>query len=649
MNSKTDFDAILSGQPTIVSHPGASQYNAGGIAACGLASLNFVRVAFARVEAGIIGRRLVEDLVSRQTSEEIIHICSRWQSNGHLEVEDIAQVPLFERALELESSTFNVPSFDHFLAMLSSLESLPQQHAAIVITRPPEIVSCLKLPIEVTSEKSGVVFVIFDSHPRPSHPDGAGLIINASVAAAAAHLDNLLKVDGGLLADHGLQWQTQLLANFSGHCFIPKSQPVNTLSEMTKSVMDSSLAVLAKQAEVDELRIQIAALMRDRQSLELELNESRARLRTAKHASKDKSSSRSSYRDAVNVVQPRASSSKVSSPVLPPSARNALEYFHNPSNVQRPEKTRVESSDYQMAKQVIEAGSSRRNNGDSKRYQNHYDGDLALAAQLQRDWDRQDMRDVEKLREKQRQYEAEYARLNAERVTLQAMQQKLFRCPLCFEDLPEDDVALVSNCTHQLCRPCMKNYVTSRLADKIYPIFCPVCLAESTTSSPGMITDELAQILGLTDVEYHVLQELQIASLSILIHCRKCKEGVFVDRGEHDAAEIIGCPLPRCNFVWCKACQQEIVSGGPKHSCDGSSEMDHLLAQRGWRRCPHCKTAFQKSSGCNHMTCLAPGCNTHFCYLCGDMIVRSALAKEIRTGVSDHYRRCQLFEDVPER
>ncbi|KAJ7739825.1 hypothetical protein B0H16DRAFT_60005 [Mycena metata] len=87
---------------------------------------------------------------------------------------------------------------------------------------------------------------------------------------------------------------------------------------------------------------------------------------------------------------------------------------------------------------------------------------------------------------------------------------------------------------------------------------------------------------------------------------------------------------------------------GPKHSCDGSSELEHLMKSRGWKHCPGCKTPFQKSSGCNHMTCMSPGCNTHFCYVCGKSIVRSAHRREIQTAVSAHYRRCNLFEDVPD-
>lgn len=59
---------------------------------------------------------------------------------------------------------------------------------------------------------------------------------------------------------------------------------------------------------------------------------------------------------------------------------------------------------------------------------------------------------------------------------------------------------------------------------------------------------------------------------------------------------------------------------GPRHSCDGSSELASLMKEKGWKYCPGntlassyhcqgalnsligCKTPFIKEAGCNHMT-----------------------------------------------
>ncbi|KAJ7931751.1 hypothetical protein B0H13DRAFT_832461 [Mycena leptocephala] len=672
--SSQTVEEVLAGKEKIVSHVGASQYGGGGIASCGLAGLNFVRVVLGKVEMGLEGGPLLEEVLSRRTSEEVISICSQWASNVHLEVEDIfATCHLFKRALILVSSTYGEPGFQRFRSVLLDLQSIDNDYAAVLITRPPEIITCFKLPINSPTGKQ-TVFIIFDSHPRTMYPTGAGLVVNTSLDATASHLDNLLAVDDHLLADSSLQWQTQLLANFSGHFFVAKDGGTNSVEELTQAVLESSLFALGIQAEVSELKFQNSSLSRDRQSLEMELEELRDKYRSVKRKldaaprSCTQCSQRTSpsskkptgnHRDS----QPTASGSSkhpTSSPqASSPTNLNALEYFSSPANMIR-SRPNFESADHLVAAQLqmeIDGAAGHRPPGTRSSYAQAVHSkprdvpmdDYMVAAQLQMDWDQTHRDDALKAQAKQREFEAEDARLIAERASLRKDIQVTFECGVCFDKYPEDYVARIAGCTHGFCRDCMKGYVVSKLKDKLYPIFCPMCVTDNARVEPAVITDDLVQLLGLDDKEYQILQELQIATLSILLHCRQCKESVFVDREEYEAAQILVCPLPRCNYAWCKACQQAIAIDGPKHSCDGSSELEHLMKRRGWKHCPGCKTPFQKSDGCNHMTCMSPGCNTHFCYVCGASIVRSAHQREVRTAVSAHYRRCSLFEDVADR
>ena len=46
------------------------------------------------------------------------------------------------------------------------------------------------------------------------------------------------------------------------------------------------------------------------------------------------------------------------------------------------------------------------------------------------------------------------------------------------------------------------------------------------------------------------------------------------------------CPMDGCTYVWCKGCQQEIIPNEPEHSCDGTSELKHLVQEQGWKFCP---------------------------------------------------------------
>jgi FtsZ-binding cell division protein ZapB len=147
-----------------------------------------------------------------------------------------------------------------------------KKSAAVVITRPPEIVTCVKISIPGDAD----VFMIFDSHPRPDHPDGAGFIFSTSIDATARYLDNLLAIDESILSDHTLQWQTQLLANFSGLLFIAKSSRFDRDAiEAERAMIESSLTILALQAEVAELKSQNVALQSELQAAEVKTEEER--------------------------------------------------------------------------------------------------------------------------------------------------------------------------------------------------------------------------------------------------------------------------------------------------------------------------------------------------------------------------------------
>ncbi|KAI6020389.1 hypothetical protein BKA83DRAFT_4300947 [Pisolithus microcarpus] len=134
---------------------------------------------------------------------------------------------------------------------------------------------------------------------------------------------------------------------------------------------------------------------------------------------------------------------------------------------------------------------------------------------------------------------------------------------------------------------------------------------------------------------------MEMAQFSVLINCRKCNQSAFVDRADAIASDSMQCPLPRCGHVWCKKCQQTIENN-VEHSCDGSKEFENLVQQKQWKYCPSCRTPIEKQFGCNHLSCIVPGCNTHFCYGCGVTINRTAVPSEIVAGKTAHFRTCRL-------
>jgi hypothetical protein len=63
--------------------------------------------------------------------------------------------------------------------------------------------------------------------------------------------------------------------------------------------------------------------------------------------------------------------------------------------------------------------------------------------------------------------------------------QPLIECGICMEKYPEDQMIPLEPCGHKLCRNCVKNYVGIQLAERSFPVLCPVCKAEGRKEDPG--------------------------------------------------------------------------------------------------------------------------------------------------------------------
>ncbi|KAF8967727.1 hypothetical protein BDZ97DRAFT_1656009 [Flammula alnicola] len=614
------LEEVLEGKQQVISYPGTSQYQVrsgseatGIVSACGLAALNCARTIF-RLQEESEDRFDVKDhgdssflrvVLSQETVEDIVSICSSWPSSDHLEVEDLLEIPVFKHHFNLVKIDYRRSDHADFLVLLQdmlALESGSNIPVAAIITRTPEIVVCLKLSISFHN-----IFVIFDSHPRPSHPSGSGFIVNSSLEGTAAYLHGLLAIDPKILADHTMQWQAELLSQFSGHIIVP-SLPPSSLDNFDDILMEASKTIL-------QLKVDLADSKRRESYLSTENHDLKAKV--AHNEPYQGSRSDFKGKQKATHAELRSTSHFISSL----SDRGRHRTVNTATSVAHSFPRNHASHNPPQSDDMSKPG-------------------IYLAMQLQNHYDEEDQR------------------LTVEHAALGKKKQATFQCAICLEELQIDHIAQFASCKHSFCRDCLRTHVISTLNQRRYPILCPACSA-GNAHEPSSVDDYMFQVLGLTDSDFEILQELQLAAHSVVLHCRKCKETMFVDRSEYQANSVIVCPLPACSHVWCKNCQQDVIIGGPQHSCDGSSELEHLMKNRGWRHCPGCQTPIQKVSGCNHMQCLSPGCNTqvfflctmgicsdnafrHFCYVCGQMITQSVSRSEISSATSAHFRRCQM-------
>ncbi|PVF94069.1 hypothetical protein CPB86DRAFT_766500 [Serendipita vermifera] len=229
-------------------------------------------------------------------------------------------------------------------------------------------------------------------------------------------------------------------------------------------------------------------------------------------------------------------------------------------------------------------------------------------------------------------------------------------CQICLEEEPLDESVIIQTCGHAFGRECMRTYILSRLDEKRFPIPCPCCsAADDAGANPGLVTSGIATQVNLSDADCARWDELEFLVHAVRFECGKCLKTLSVDRRKlvkEKSKKRIHCTTPSCTQVWCRNCQASLDPlEKQKHVCEGKKELKKLLKKEGWRQCPGCNIPVQKSSGCNHIACSAPGCNTHFCYRCGQILIRSVFGSEIHHAVSNHFRRrlyfwrCSQFHD----
>ena len=324
---------------------------------------------------------------------------------------------------------------------LSNMDS----SAVVIITRPPEIIACLKLRLATRN-----IFIIFDSHPRPSYPNGAGMIISPSIEGTARRLTELLPTLD--LPDSFLQWQAQLLSNYSGHVFVPSGVETSTPT-LWQAVLESSLAQLRMQAEIDELRSQTELLKSEQQRLESEIKEAEARSREQERLIRQQ---QQQQRQRQQFRSHSGSQKYFDQSLAPPTQFSSL-----PRQSSTPSSSKASTSAFNHFGPNSRSAGSSSSRALSKPPTPPSDRDDSIleAMRLQNEFDKEDRA------------------LTTQRAELARSAQRLFECGICLEEMPEDSIARPDPCGHTFCRECLRGHVTARLNEHRFPILCPTCTA----------------------------------------------------------------------------------------------------------------------------------------------------------------------------
>ncbi|QRW02411.1 protein ligase [Ceratobasidium sp. AG-Ba] len=666
----------------MVTYPGTSQYSAGAPSACGLTSLNAVRCALQLeqviraggvVGTGAVGAVMLGSMTKVEFVRDVMGIAPHWRSEDHLEVEDVLGLPMFERSLT-KSST-----------------------AGLIITRPPEIISVLHFPASLPTPAPATfsqsqatppapqhIFAIFDSHPRPAHPTGSAFIVSASIDQTARYLEKLFAVDPDVVQDGGA-----LLAAFDAHFVVAGEAPPGRtvagvaglhIATTDPDVYAANMGMLHAQLEARALRVQArreveavleqlrqseAAYLRERrlrETREGKVRDLEARVRELETRERDRERRRARKRAQRGHDQEREAVEEGKDPlaVLTPDEKGSL--FGEEKEEKDKEPPAEEKQELEIKEEKQDEGVKESNENAEKtssptteptpqRSSTGISWNVlsSLPSRVIPFWSSSPssvpavdpVTVPTPISPKPPPAPVPEDAISAPELT--------FHCDICQDTEPEVDVAIVDACGHRFGRDCLKGFISSRLADGKFPILCPTCAAEGNSGGElGIVSSWLAESVGITEEEFQRWTQFELAAYSFELECTQCERRYMVSRDDYmdPSTKEFRCAMPDCDHVWCKSCSTTIEKG-KTHTCDGSAELTRLMETEGWKACPGCKTPIEKSEGCNHMTCTTPACNTHFCYVCGGLVIQSVVRAEINEAIMQHFSNCKLF-DVPD-
>lgn len=246
-----------------------------------------------------------------------------------------------------------------------------------------------------------------------------------------------------------------------------------------------------------------------------------------------------------------------------------------------------------------------------------------------------------------------------------ASDTSLEECPLCVVQYCPADMTCGATCSHQVCKECMKKYITTEINHSRLNIACPVCTSHI---HPATIKDILNDDIFYTKYENFMLRRVIAAEPD----ARWCPapdcDYVVIASGCASCPEL-KCGRDGCNTSFCYHCKQKwhpdltcaaaalkrgiqnpLMFPTPTSNTNNDSNDDssaatndsasvttktsqsangkkssksasnatatHAASVDEIKECPVCGSRIIKMNdgSCNHMTCRI--CETEFCWLC---------------------------------
>lgn len=195
----------------------------------------------------------------------------------------------------------------------------------------------------------------------------------------------------------------------------------------------------------------------------------------------------------------------------------------------------------------------------------------------------------------------------------------ILKCAICFEKKNQSNFIILP-CEHEYCTDCLTGLVQNVIASKdTTSLQCPF----PTCSTPldNRVTDALISDTQLKDQLSTIQLREYLAKQKNYVACpgAKCASGFINERTDQFTFQCDGCAE-----IYCAKC---LTTHSAHMTCQEAKENKNITTDakqqeeetQKWkathtRPCPECKTAIEKSEGCNQMKCKK--CKHTFCWQC---------------------------------
>ena len=235
---------------------------------------------------------------------------------------------------------------------------------------------------------------------------------------------------------------------------------------------------------------------------------------------------------------------------------------------------------------------------------------------------------------------------------------EMAQCEICLENLDSYDkdinnVIQLKFCGHSFCVECLKMQISNQITNlNSFPlkcIKCGLCIANSDIQ-------EIFSFKEMEKLSYHLIKNFIIRDKNKYFSwcqnpsCDYIYKIDSIDKSKDTNQRV----CPNCEKRFCLLCSQEIIDEN-EHALNCRKKLlkkvdplDRVWIMKNTRSCPLCSKPYEKTAGCNHMTCNYCRPPTEFCFICGKVLDRGNPLKHY----SDPKEKCcnRLYEDYkPEK